>query len=96
MDDLKLEDYIKHIRTTCIKNDCNDFMFSSLKNLQYFDRNQWKKLDRYLLEELGLTKRETSDELEMLKKSLKEKEELIKKLIRENMDFKNQIANMNQ
>lgn len=38
-------------------------MFACLKNLQYLDRNQWKKIDKYLLEELGITKKESSDEI---------------------------------
>lgn len=36
MDDIKLNDFIKHIRTGCIKNDCTDVMFACMKNLQYF------------------------------------------------------------
>lgn len=36
MNDIKLEDYLKHIRANCIKNDCTDTMFGALKNLQYF------------------------------------------------------------
>lgn len=49
MDEIKLEDYIKHIRAACYKNDANELMFACFKNLQYFDRAQWKKLDAFLL-----------------------------------------------
>ena len=69
-------------------------MFACLKNLQYLDRSQWKKMDKHLLEELGITKKESSDEIEAMKKKLKEKEELIKNLIRENMEIKTENKNM--
>lgn len=36
MDDLKMGDFMKHIRNNCIKNDCSDLMFACMKNLQYF------------------------------------------------------------
>ena len=49
MDEIKLEDYIKHIRAGCLKNDANELMFACFKNLQYFDRAQWKRLDSYIL-----------------------------------------------
>jgi hypothetical protein len=50
MNDIKLDDYLKHIRTNCIKNDCSEEMFGSFKNLQYFEGAQWKKLDNFILE----------------------------------------------
>ena len=82
MDEIKLEDYLKHIRAACIKNDCNQVMFACFKNLQYFDRSQWKKLDSLILEEMGVNKKGSFEEIESIKKTLKEKEQLIKKLIR--------------
>lgn len=57
MDDIKLNDFIKHIRASCIKNDCTDIMFACMKNLQYFEKSQWKKLDAYILEGLGINKK---------------------------------------
>lgn len=80
MDDIKLDDYVKHIRASCINNDCNEFMFACMKNLQYFDSKQWKKLDRYLLEELGVTEREQKDSGEMMNKKLKGKQEELRKI----------------
>jgi hypothetical protein len=50
MNDIRIDDYLKHIRTNCIKNDCTDVMFETLKNLQYFEGAQWKKLEKYILE----------------------------------------------
>ena len=38
-------------------------MFACFKNLQYFDRLQWKKLDTFILEEIGVNKKGSSDEL---------------------------------
>jgi hypothetical protein len=36
INEIKLDDYLKHIRTNCKKNECTDVMFEALKNLQYF------------------------------------------------------------
>lgn len=47
-------------------------MTSCFKNLQYFEKLQWKHLERFILEELGLEKR-IMDEVEELKKNLEEK-----------------------
>ena len=74
MDDLKMGDFMKHIRNNCIKNDCSDLMFACMKNLQYFEKNHWKKLDAYILEELGINKKPTGDEIENIKRVLKDKE----------------------
>lgn len=57
MNDIRIDDYLKHIRTNCIKNDCTDVMFETLKNLQYFEGAQWKKLEKYILEQIGMNKK---------------------------------------
>ena len=49
-------------------------MFACFKNLQYFDRSQWKKLDSLILEEMGVNKKGSFEEIESIKKTLKEKE----------------------
>ena len=67
-----------------MKNNCNEIMTNCFKNLQYFEKNQWKHLERFVLEELGLEKKIT-DELEELKQSLEEKETIIKRIIKENI-----------
>ena len=54
-------------------------LFSCLKNLQYFEKAQWKKLDSFVLEELGIQAKKNTDE-ESLRKVIKEKDELNKKL----------------
>ena len=38
-------------------------MFACLKNLQFYEKNHWKKLDSYILEELGINKKSTTEEL---------------------------------
>ncbi len=35
LDDLKQEEYLKYIRTNCIKNDCTSEMLNIFRNLQY-------------------------------------------------------------
>jgi hypothetical protein len=67
-----------------MKNNCNEIMTNCFKNLQYFEKNQWKHLERFVLEELGLEKKIT-EELEELKQSLEEKETIIKRIIKENI-----------
>ena len=61
LDDLKQEEYIKFIRNNCIKNDCTAEMLNILRNLQYFERAQMKKLDHYILEEMEGHKKGTTD-----------------------------------
>jgi hypothetical protein len=56
-------------------------MTNCFKNLQYFEKSQWKHLERFILEELGLEKK-VFDELEELKKTLDEKETMVKRLIK--------------
>lgn len=63
MEDIKINEFIKHIRNNCIKNDCTDTMFACLKNLQFFEKSHWKKLDSHILEELGINKKSASEEL---------------------------------
>ena len=73
MEDLKISEYIKHMRTNCIKNNCTNLLFSCLKNLQYFEKGQWKKLDSFILEELGIQTKKNTDE-ESLKKVIRDKD----------------------
>lgn len=49
LDDLKQEEYLKYIRTNCIKNDCTSEMLNIFRNLQYLQKAQVKKLDHYIL-----------------------------------------------
>ena len=37
-------------------------MFACLKNLQYFEKIQWKRLDTYVLGELGVTQKGSASE----------------------------------
>ncbi len=68
-------------------------MTNCFKNLQYFEKSQWKHLERFILEELGLEKK-VFDELEELKKTLDEKETMVKRLIKQNVDLRNQLTEM--
>ena len=79
-----VENYFTRIKQSCMKNNCNEIRTNCFKNLQYFEKNQWKHLERFVLEELGLEKKIT-DELEELKQSLEEKETIIKRIIKENI-----------
>ena len=88
-----LETYIGRIKQSCIKNNSGDYLNACFKNLQYFEKSQWKHLDRFILEELGLEKKMT-EEVQDLKKSLEEKENMIKKIIKENIDLRNQLTDL--
>lgn len=61
LEDLKQEEYLKYIRSNSIKNDCTTEMLNILKNFQYLDKNQIKKLDNIILEEMGTIKKGPSD-----------------------------------
>mgnify|MGYP003597340772 CR=1 FL=1 len=61
LDDLKQEEYLKYIRSNCIKNDCTSEMLNIFKNFQYLEKNQIKKLDSLILEEMGVNKKGSSD-----------------------------------
>ncbi len=61
LEDLKQEEYLKYIRSNSIKNDCTTEMLNIFKNFQYLDKNQIKKLDNIILEEMGTIKKGPSD-----------------------------------
>ena len=71
-----------------MKHNCEELMLSCFKNLQYFDKGQWRKLDGFVAEEVGRGKKH-ADQLQVLKQNVEEKDILIKKLIKENMELKN-------
>ena len=47
---LSAEEYLKRIKGTCLKNNCEQNMLNCFKALQYFEKNDWKKLQNFLNE----------------------------------------------
>ena len=39
-----MEQYVKRIKGSCMKNTCEDTMIACFKSFQYFDKNEWKKI----------------------------------------------------
>ena len=45
---LSIEEYVKRIKGSCLKNGCEDLMLVCFKALQYFDKSEWKKLEVFV------------------------------------------------
>lgn len=88
-----LETYFGRIKQSSTKNSSHELLNSCFKNLQYFEKNQWKHLERFILEELGLERR-IADEVEDLRRNLEEKETMIKRIIKENIDIRDQLTEL--
>jgi hypothetical protein len=89
---LTMEEYMKRIKGSCTKNGCEDLMLSCLKNIQYFEKSEWKKLEQFLEQDISGVK--IRNDPESLKKQLEEKEKELKNLKKENMELKTGMVSM--
>jgi hypothetical protein len=89
--ELTMEEYIKRIRGSCIKNVCEETMLGCLKIIQYFEKAEWKKLEHFLVQEIKTMR--IGVDIETLKKQLEQKEDELHNLKKEMMGMKaNQLT----
>ena len=83
---LSTEEYVKRMKGSCMKYGCEEVMLNCLKNIQYFEKPDWKKLEVYVTKEI---KNERSpDEPDLLRRQLEDKEKEVKTLKKEMFELK--------
>ena len=50
---LSTEEYVKRMKGSCMKYGCEEVMLNCLKNIQYFEKSDWKKLEVFVTKEIN-------------------------------------------
>ena len=81
------------MRGICDRNGCEETMYNVLKTMQYFDKYKWKKLQKFVINDIHQTKDSNADSVESYKQLLDEKQKELKALKKDLYQLKTDVAN---